>query len=82
MANNADLKGPLPLEVGELPKLEGLYLSSTGIFGPLPCTLASSPNLVNLEAHDTAIEGCIDLECVRERPCTKEEIVAIPHAEL
>ncbi len=60
-----ELKGALPIELGNLPYLEMLYLSENQLSGPLPSELGALSNLVELELWSNELTGPIPAELSR-----------------
>jgi hypothetical protein len=55
--NQPGLTGPIPPEIGQLPKLKWLFFDNTSISGNLPCELFDIPTLEDLRIKSPNITG-------------------------
>ena len=78
LSGNLELEGELP-SMASLASLEGLYISSTNISGVLPCELAMLPNMKNIEAVNTQITSCLNLDCLQSSPRCMQELAQREH---
>ncbi|KAI8031270.1 putative LRR receptor-like serine/threonine-protein kinase [Camellia lanceoleosa] len=54
-----NFSGPLPSELGNLAKLEQLYIDSSGLSGAIPSSFAALQNMKTVWASDTELNGSI-----------------------
>jgi len=59
---NNKLSGPIPPELGQLSRLEGLRLDNNQLTGPIPSELGQLSNLVTLWLNDNQLSGTVPPE--------------------
>ncbi len=57
LSYNGELRGRIPLEIGELEHLVGLYLHHNALTGTIPSVLANLPDLQALDVHKNRLTG-------------------------
>ena len=62
LADNFELTGPIPAQLGKLSNLESLKLGGTTVTGSIPRELGSLPNLRSLWLDGTSLTGAIPVE--------------------
>ena len=73
MVNNRYVTGPIPGELGDLPRLRFLALQNNDLTGPIPPELAAAPKLVSVYLGGTAFPDPFRLSWATRRssPCCR-----------
>ena len=54
---NEEVRGTIPLEIGEMENLTGLFLHHNSLTGPIPSVIANLTNLDSLDIHRNQLTG-------------------------
>ena len=79
MVNNKYITGPIPPELGDLPRLRFLALQNNDLTGPIPPELAEAPKLVSVYLGGNRLSGPIPPE-LGDAP--KLALLSLSHNEL
>ncbi|BBN04868.1 hypothetical protein MPTK1_3g08360 [Marchantia polymorpha subsp. ruderalis] len=59
LLNDNDFRGPIPAELGKLPKLKFFFLHNNGLSGPIPTSLADLKSVVQINLSNNSLTGDI-----------------------